>query len=356
MSIYLRGKTWWYSFSVKGKPYRGSCKTEVDRDALEYHDRLRAEAWRGRVQGDKSRRTLAEAIERYCKDHGDKKSARDDARSANWWNEEFKSAGVKYFDELTAEIIRSIRDEELGRPGRRGPIKPATVDRKLAFLRSVLRAAKLKWEWVNDAPFVELFNDEEERERYLEPHEVHRLIEALPQPFSDMALFAVTTGLRQANVFQLKWSEVNLAGRFCRFPGIKMKNGKAFSIALSETAIAVLRAQVGKSDEYVFPKEDGTPHMWLPSKLWAATLEEAGLDDVRWHDLRHTWASLMRQSGVSLADLQEMGGWKSAKMVQRYAHLNVNHLRPMAEVMDGVLGRRSGDVQKLHIANFAAPQ
>jgi integrase len=129
-----------------------------------------------------------------------------------------------------------------------------------------------------------------------------------------------------------------------------MKNGKAFSIALSATAIEVLRAQIGKSEEYVFPKEDGTPHLWLPSWLWAKALEDAGLDDVRWHDLRHTWASLMRQSGVSLADLQEMGGWKSAKMVQRYAHLNVNHLRPMAEVMDGVLSRRTGNVQKLHIA------
>lgn len=350
MSIYLRGVTWWYSFSVKGKQYRGSCKTEVERDAQEFHDRLRAEAWRGRVQGDKPRRTLAEAIERYSKDHEDKKSARDDVRSANWWLAQFASVGVKYFDELTAEIIRGIRDDELGRPGRRGPVKPATVDRKLAFLRSVLRAAKLKWEWVDDAPFVELFNEEEERERYLEPHEVHRLIEALPPLFGDMALFAVSTGLRQANVFQLKWSEVNLAGRFCRFAGIKMKNGKSFSIALSETAISVLRAQVGKSEEYVFPKEDGTPHTWLPSKMWAETLEEAGLEDVRWHDLRHTWASLMRQSGVSLADLQEMGGWKSAKMVQRYAHLNVNHLRPMAEVMDGVLARRTGTVQKLHIA------
>lgn len=350
MAIYLRGKMWWYSFTVKGKPYRGSCKTEVEVDALEYHDRLRAEAWRTRVQGDKPRRTLAEAIERYVKDHGDKKSIRDDTRSANWWLAQFASVNVKYFDELTAETIRDIRDEELGRPGRRGPIKPATVDRKLSFLRSVLRAAKLKWEWVDDAPFVELFNDEEERERYLEPHEVHRLIEVLPQPFADMALFAVTTGLRQANVFQLKWSEVNLAGRFARFAGVKMKNGKSFSIALTPTAIEVLRAQVGKSDEYVFPKEDGTPHMWLPSWLWAKALEDAGLDDVRWHDLRHTWASLMRQSGVSLADLQEMGGWKSAKMVQRYAHLDVNHLRPMAEVMDGILSRRTGNVQKLHIA------
>ena len=163
MSIYLRGSTYWYSFMVKGKVYRGSCKTSDPKQAQELHDRLRGEAWRGRVVGDKARRTLAEAIERYVKDNGDKKSIRDDVRSANWWKEQFASARITYIDELTSEQIREIRDEELGRPGKKGPIKPATVDRKLAFLRSVLRAAKLKWEWVTDAPFVELYNEEEER-------------------------------------------------------------------------------------------------------------------------------------------------------------------------------------------------
>lgn len=348
MSIYLRGTKWWYSFSIKGKPYRGSCNTEDEQQAKEYHDRLRAEVWRGKHLGDKPRATLASAIEKYVKDHDDKRSIRDDVRSANWWLEQFASVGITHIDELKASIICDIRDEEVGRPGRRGPIKPATVDRKLAFLRSVLRAAKLKWEWVDDAPFVELFNDECERERYLEPHEVQRLIAALPHPFNDMALFAVSTGLRQHNVFHLKWSEVNLAGRFCRFPGMVMKNGKPFSIALNETSIRVIRAQVGKSDTWVFPKPDGEPHDWLPSDLWKQTLAKAGLVDVRWHDLRHTWASLMRQAGVSLADLQEMGGWKSARMVQRYAHLSVGHLHERAAVMDGILNHCPATVQILH--------
>lgn len=350
MGIYRRGNVWWYSFSVKGKPYRGTCKTGEEQEAKEYHDRIRSEAWRGRLLGDKPRRTLTEAIDRYLKDNADKRSWRDDKRSAAWWKDQFKSVGVAYFDELTSSIIRDIRDDELGRAGRRGPIKPATVDRKLAFLRTVLRTAKLKWEWVDDVPFVELFNEEEERERYLEPHEVDRLIRALPEPFNHMALMAVSTGLRQSNVFQLKWSEVNLASRYVRLPGVRMKNGKPFTVALNETATSAIRAQVGKGEEYVFPKEDGRPHMWLPSKMWAAVLEQAGLEDVRWHDLRHTWASLMRQSGISLADLQEMGGWKSAKMVQRYAHLDVSHLRERAAVMDGVLGRNIGHVQKLHSA------
>lgn len=348
MAIYLRGSTYWYSFMVKRKQYRGSCKTSDPKQAQEYHDRMKAEAWRGRLLNDKPRQKLSDAIERYVKDNGDKKSIRDDIRSANWWKEQFASAHITYIDELTAEQIRDIRDDELGRPGKKGPIKPATVDRKLAFLRSVLRAAKLKWEWVEDVPFVELYNEEEERERYLEPHEVERLVRVLPEPFNFMALLAVATGLRQANVFQLKWSEVNLVQRYIRLPGVRMKNGKAFAVALNETATTVIRSQLGKHEEYVFPKPDGTPHMWLPSEMWKKVLKDAGLENVRWHDLRHTWASLMRQSGVDLADLQEMGGWKSERMVQRYAHLDVSHLHAKAAVMDGLLSQRPASVHSLH--------
>lgn len=350
MAIYLRGKTWWYSFAVKGKLYRGSCRTQDEQQAKEFHDQQRAAAWRNRVVGDKPRRKLEDALDRYLEDHKAKKSYRDDVRSADWWKAEFESLKLVYLDELTAEIIRDIRDGELGRAGRRGPIKPATVDRKLSLLRSVVRAAANKWEWIDSPPYVELFNEEEERERYLEPHEIQRLVKALPSPYNDMALFAVSTGLRQANVFGLKWSDVSLVGKSARFPGMVMKNGKAFTIALNETATAVIRAQLGRHTEYVFCRADGEPVKWLPSKMWKVVLEEAGLTNVRWHDLRHTWASLLRQAGVSLADLQEMGGWQSAVMVKRYAHINVDHLRPMAAVMDGLLMRQSGGVQIRHSA------
>lgn len=346
--IYLRGRKWWYAFTINGKEYRASCKTEDPKLAQEYHDRMRAEAWRGRLLGDKERRTIDEALTRYVTDNRKKKSIRDDERHAEFWQEQCAKIGVVYLDELEPEIIREIRDAELGRPGRRGPIKPATVDRKLAFLRSVVRAAANKWSWIKHPPYVELYNEEEQRERYLEPHEVQALVDALPYPYNDMALFAVSTGLRQGNVFGLKWSDVNLVTRTARFPGQVMKNGKPFSIALNETAVQVIRSHLGRHTEYVFVNDDGAAFEYVPSKMWKRVLAQAGLSDVRWHDLRHTWASLLRQAGVDLADLQEMGGWQSPIMVKRYAHINVDHLRQHAAVMDGLLTRRMGAVQNLY--------
>jgi integrase len=75
-------------------------------------------------------------------------------------------------------------------------------------------------------------------------------------------------------------------------------------------------------------------------------LEQAGLEDFRWHDLRHTWASIMRQGGVSLDVLQELGGWKQQRMVQRYAHLTVAHLMSHSNRFDDLLG--TPHVQKRH--------
>lgn len=85
--------------------------------------------------------------------------------------------------------------------------------------------------------------------------------------------------------------------------------------------------------------------------MWKAALLKAGIKSFRWHDLRHIWASWLRQSGkVRLDMIQEMGGWKSALMVQRYAHMDVEHLAASAAVMDGVLTRAHlAFSQKSHI-------
>lgn len=66
-------------------------------------------------------------------------------------------------------------------------------------------------------------------------------------------------------------------------------------------------------------------------------MEEAGISDFRWHDLRHTWASWLVQAGVPLAALQEMGGWESIEMVRRYAHLSAEHLQSHAALLDEIV-------------------
>lgn len=338
MPIYRRGKTWWYAITIKGKTHRGTCRTEDEQQALEYHDRLKAEIWRGRVIGDRVRRTIVEGIERYLKEHEHKRSAKDDLRIGVWWMKQFSKREVKFLDEVKPDVVRDIRDAEVGRKTARGPVKPATVNRKVAFLRSVVNAAAKEWEWLDAAPKFRLLPGEVERRRFLEPHEVLRLVKALPTPYSAMALFAVSTGLRRGNVIGLRWDQVNLSKRVIQFPEQVMKNGLPFTLTLNETAVEVLRARMGKHQELVFTHDDGRRVVEVPSKMWAKATQTAGLEDVRWHDLRHTWASLLRQAGVGLDDLQELGGWESRLMVQRYAHLNLEHLTPLASKIDGVLG------------------
>ena len=88
--------------------------------------------------------------------------------------------------------------------------------------------------------------------------------------------------------------------------------------------------------ERVFTYE-GKPVRYVNTKAWRNALKRAGIAEFRWHDLRHTSASWLIQNGMPLYDLQEMGDWKSAAMVRRYAHLAPAHMARHAAVLDGLL-------------------
>lgn len=94
--------------------------------------------------------------------------------------------------------------------------------------------------------------------------------------------------------------------------------------------MAVLRRLEGQREGYVFAYR-GKPVWQVNTKAWRAAVARAGLADFRWHDLRHTWASWHAQVGTPFNVLQEMGGWQSAEMVRRYAHLSALHLLPHAQ-------------------------
>ncbi|EHY1591929.1 site-specific integrase, partial [Escherichia coli] len=87
------------------------------------------------------------------------------------------------------------------------------------------------------------------------------------------------------------------------------------------------------------PGKPGRFKMRIDSKTsWLSACRRAGIEDFRFHDLRHTWASWLIQSGVPLSVLQEMGGWESIEMVRRYAHLAPNHLTEHARKIDDIFG------------------
>jgi len=343
MSLVQRGGTWHYHIVFNGKPYRGSCRTKDEKQAKEIYDRKRAELWRTDVVGEKKRRTWVETLERWLSEHEGKKSWTDDARYAAWWSVQFTKYKLIYLDQITPDAVKVIRDGELGRKHLRAinstrTIAPATVNRKLALLRSVMNAAHREYLWLDSRPVFKGYKEDNQRVRYLEPHEFARLVGHLPQPYGDMATFAVSTGLRRNNVAGLRWDYVNMQRQTATFPDLVMKNGKPLTIPLNETAMGAVRRQIGSNELWVFPRSDGERIKAIPSKMWKKAIAKAGIENFRWHDLRHTWASWLRQSGsVGLDLIQELGGWKQSSMVQRYSHLSVEHLAQSASVLDAIL-------------------
>ena len=92
----------------------------------------------------------------------------------------------------------------------------------------------------------------------------------------------------------------------------------------------VLKEQQGKHAHYCFTF-GGKPIRWQVSdKVWRRAVKEAGFTDLRFHDLRHTWASWHRQAGTSCDELKDLGGWKSRQMVDRYAKFATEHLSEAA--------------------------
>jgi integrase len=108
------------------------------------------------------------------------------------------------------------------------------------------------------------------------------------------------------------------------------KARRAIAVPLNADAMVLVQQRPGKHVTHVF-SYNGKPIIQVSTKAWYAALERADIRDFRWHDLRHTWASWHVQNGTPLFALQELGGWESAEMVRRYAHLAADHLAPYAE-------------------------
>jgi integrase len=329
MSLYRRKDSpyWW----VKLPPIRGESKplqqgtgTADRREAQEVHDRLAHSRWEQARLGVKPRHDWQEAAERWLLETKHKATHGDDIAKLRWLH---PYLGDKHLDEIDRTLIDRIKfdREKIATAG--------TTNRYLALIRAILRRACNEWEWSERVPKFKLFREAEGRVRSLTQAELAKLIKELPEHLADMALFSVAAGLRQANVKGLEWKYVDLERKHAWIPGSKHKNGKPHSVPLNEMALAVLRKQLGKHPARVFTFR-GEPLGHVNTKAWTSALERAGIEDFRWHDLRHTFATWHRQAGTPTHELQRLGGWKTGAMVERYAHVAPEALQGAANRLD----------------------
>jgi len=335
MALYRRGKSkiWYVKFTKPdGSPCRQSTGTENKQLATEYHDKLKASLWNESRLGIKQDKPFTEMVDLFLQDR--RKKGRSPStieayeQQLDWWSEKFKGKTVR---QITQDlIVNAIAPLEESRSN-------ATCNRYLAALHGVLTLAKDKYTLIDVMPAFFKNPEPKCRVRYLKPDEITRLIEALPEELRDVASFSFATGFRQENAVRLRWDEVDLVNKVVVLQGERMKNGKTFGVPLSQAAIDILRRQIGKHHEYVFTYQ-GKPRMGIGSNTWKRAKEKAGIEDFRWHDIRHTWASMLAQAGVPDNALMALGSWETPSMVRKYAHLSTDSVRQHAEALDSVLG------------------
>jgi integrase len=323
MSLRKRGCIWWIDiYAPTGERIRRTTETANKALAQELHDRLKAELWRVGHLGQKPRHTWNEAVVRWLKEQSHKATAGEDVTKLRWVDQ---FLGGKPLDVITRASIDRLTDAKLAQG-----CSNATVNRTLEVLRAILRKCVNEWEWLDRAPQIRMLKEPTRRIRFLTQEEAQRLLAALPPHLADMAAFSLATGLRASNVTGLQWPQVDLVRRLAWVHADQAKARKAIPVPLNAESVVLVRKWLGKHPTHVFSYR-GKPITEVSSRPWYAALRAAGIEDFRWHDLRHTWASWHVQNGTPLYALQEMGGWSSTEMVRRYAHLAAGHLAPFAE-------------------------
>ena len=328
MSLIKRGTTWRIDFTTpSGQRIRCSARTEDKKKAQELHDKLKAESWRVDKIGEKQKRSWDEAALKWLQETSHKKTHLMDVATMRWLQPFFRG---KLLTDLTRDVIAEVG------ANKRKNASAATANRVLALIRAILRRAELEWEWIEKAPRVRLYPEPKGRVRWLKPEQVQILLSELPEHLAEMVKFSLATGLRQANVLGLEWSQVDVQRNVAWIHADQAKGGKDIHVSLNATALQVLEKRVGIHPKFVFTYKDKSIGQ-VSTKAWYNALKRAGIENFRWHDLRHTWASWLAQGGVPLNVLQEMGAWQSAEMVRRYAHLAPEKFGIHAAIVDNML-------------------
>ncbi len=321
-------------------------------DAKQWAIRTEADMRAGRHFGQSKRHTFNELADEY------QKHAKDPER-LNYWRGVF---GTDSLDSVTSSRISKVRDKLLSEetqnfatPATGNPeqdaLRPkakrsgATVNRYLAALSSCISYGVKTLEWVERNPCERIKKPAESkgRVRFLSDDERIRLL-ATCRPHPELYLAVVlslTTGARQAEIMSLRWGQIDFTRQVITLS--KTKNGDTRSIPLVGEAFALLqgRAMVRSLiDDRIFPPKaiaKKAEYINL-DKPWRTALNAACITDFHWHDLRHTAASYLAMSGVSLVEIAKVLGHRTMQMVARYSHLSDGHIVATGEKLAARLG------------------
>lgn len=320
-------------------------------DAKAWAQKTESDMKAGRHFGISKRHTfndLADEYEPHCKskDH------------LQYWKEIF---GNLTLDSITPSLIAKQRDVLLNKKQKRfatpatgnrkidakrekAKLSGSTVVRYLANLSVTINFAVKTLQWLEKNPCEQIKKPavSKGRVRFLSDDERATLLEVC-KPHDDLYLavvLALSTGARKAEIMTMRYDQVDFDRKVITLH--KTKNGEVRSLPLVGTAFTLLqeRAKQHSGHHQVFPpSKKAEKSRWFDlRKQWEHALKDSDIKNFHWHDLRHTAASYMAMSGISLVEISKILGHRTMQMVSRYSHLSEAHIVAAGEKLAARLG------------------
>jgi integrase len=356
MTLYQRGKVWWYEFEFRGQRIRESShsRTKGVAERIERERRRQLELGSAGLEEVKRPSLFSVAMKAYLAE-----------RKPHWSEKTNVLQDISYrhlephFSRL---LVSDIKGEHISRYQQerlKEGASPRSINIDVALVRLLLKKHR---RWANIQPDVRMLRERSDIGRALTADEQHRLLAACKKSHSrslyPALLLSLHTGLRNGELRLLRWRQVDLIEKAVTVGKSKTAGGEGRVIPLSETAFRTLqdwRHQFPDAapGHYVFPTaryglagEDGylegkmTPYNTDPTKpigswkvAWTAARASAKVD-CRWHDMRHTFVSRMAESHASDATIMSLAGHLSRKMMERYSHTRGEAKRAAIDVLD----------------------
>ena len=221
-----------------------------------------------------------------------------------------------------------------------GHFKNATINRYIAAISVVFSYACREYGLqVNPIRKISSLPENNERTRFLSEAERTRLFKACRASQWDklylLVLLAITTGARKGELTKLGWGDIDFDRRTAYVA--TTKNGQPKVLPLTDSVIRELQLFDTKDNSLIFASKVKKDAPYCFTKPWKKALEDADIKDFRFHDLRHTCASYLAQSGASLLEISFVLGHKQISVTQRYAHLCVEQKSSLINrVMGGI--------------------
>ena len=346
MGLYKRGSVWWMSFVYKGKYHRKSTETDDQKLAKRIYNKVKGQIAEGKWfdVSEEEERTFEDLMDRYMTEHSKPKKR-------FWLRDEISLSHLKPFfgsntlGEITPEMISRYKAKRYGENA-----KPATINRELSLAKHAFNLGLKEWGWCKGNPFsmVKMERENNARDRVLTYDEEERLLNTCPKWLREIVTFALNTGARMSEILELTWKNADL---FRKVVVIHQgKTGRMKTIPLTSTALEVLKGRAKETHlqtGLVFPSKSGTriSNRNL-QRAFGSAMKKAKVTDLRFHDLRHTFASRLAMAGKDLYLIQKLLGHREPRMVQRYAHHSVESLRDGIEILETLKRKAS---EKSHI-------